>query len=96
MAKRGESVMGGKKSKSKGGASKKPHKMHIRHAANGGYIVEHHHKPDATAALGGGAPDMEEHAVPDIGALQDHVGEHMAPEAAAGGAGGGAPQMPGM
>lgn len=77
--KRGESAMGGKKNKTKEGG-KKPHKLHVRHAAGGGYIAEHHFKGGAN---GEAPPEMEEHAVPDIAALQEHVGQHMAPEAGA-------------
>lgn len=99
--KRGESAMGGKKSKSKAKHSsvKKPHELHIRKSANGGYIAKHVHK----ATAGAEPPEAEEHTLPDVGALQQHVGEHMAPdEEAAGGAApqgtpqGGMPQMPGM
>jgi len=95
--KRGESAMGGKKSKAhKKTTGKKPHELHIRRSANGGYISKHIHKPVAGAE----PPEPEEHTLPDIGSLQEHVGEHMAPEEGAGGAPqgapGGMPQMPGM
>lgn len=96
--KRGESAMGGKKKAHKKSAGKKPHELHIRKSVNGGYIAKHLHK----ATAGAEPPEPEEHTIPDIAALQQHVGEHMAPEEAAGGGGapqgapGGMPQMPGM
>lgn len=99
--KRGESAMGGKKSKAHKAKSttKKPHEMHIRRSANGGYISKHIHKQPAGAAE---MPEPEEHTIPDISSLQQHVGDHMAPEEGAGGApaggapAGGMPAMPGM
>lgn len=74
MAKRGESAISGKKSSHKK-SSKHVHEMRIRHTANGGYIAAHHPKPGAE-----GPPDPEEHGVPDLASLQEHVGQHMAPE----------------
>jgi hypothetical protein len=69
---------GGKKPSKKSKKSKKSkvHKMHIRRTANGGYLAEHHSMPDE---MGQTAP-MEEHSLPDIQSLQDHVGEHMGPQ----------------
>ncbi len=75
---RAKSGMGGsKKSKSKSG--KKPHSMHIRRGKSGGFIVEHHHMPDEDGMT---AP-TEEHVVPDLQALQDHVAENMGDQGAA-------------
>jgi hypothetical protein len=74
---RASSAMGGgkKKSKKKKSSGKHVHEMHIRHAANGGYIVKHHFKP---VAGGGGQPqEPEEHAIPDMPGLQDHVQDNM-------------------
>jgi hypothetical protein len=74
------SVMGGssqpkKKKKSKAKKSKKPvHKMHIRHSANGGFIAEHESAPAGEGEL---PTPNEEHTLPDMAALQAHVGEHM-------------------
>jgi hypothetical protein len=68
--------MGGprkKKAKSKRKGGRHVHEMRIRHAANGGYIVRHEFRPRP----GEIAQEPEEHAVPDLAALQDHVGEHM-------------------
>ena len=85
------SAMGGKKkskskSKPKSKAKKggKPvHEMHIRHAKSGGFIVKHHFKPQPTQQGGGGGmpQEPEEHAVPDMDALQQHVGDNMQPQA---------------
>ena len=89
---RTKSAMGGKgkKKSSKGGSKKKVHKMHIRHAKNGGYIVEHEFK----GTPGEPAPESEEHTAPDMDALQDHVAEHMAPPQEEQPAAGGAPPPP--
>jgi len=59
-------VLGGKKK------SKKPvHKMHIRRATSGGFIAEHESMPGSEPM----GPN-EEHAVPNLEALQQHVAEH--------------------
>lgn len=77
-ASRTHSTMGGGKKKSKKkGKGKKAHKMTIRRSANGGYIAEHSYQPEGPEQM---APEPEEHTVPDIEALKEHVGEHMAPE----------------
>jgi hypothetical protein len=75
IKKRGESVMGGSKKPKKKKSKKKPvHEMRIRHAANGGYIAKHSFK-----SRPGQAPEEdEEHAIPDVNSLQEHVGDHMA------------------
>ena len=77
---RAKSAMGGgKKSKSSSGKKSKGHKvheMHIRHAKSGGYIVKHDFKADQA---GGMSPEPEEHAVPDMDQLQQHVDAHMQP-----------------
>ena len=72
MADRATSAMGGKKSKSKK-SSKHPHSIHVRRGKSGGFIAEHHFKsaPDEPV------PEPEEHVLPDISALQDHMAEHM-------------------
>lgn len=100
-------ALGGSKKPAKKSKSKKSHKkshkkvkeMHIRHAANGGYIVKHDfaNKPgDAEMA------EPEEHQVGDLDQLHDHLDEHMqqpgeeeaqappAPPAGGAGPGGGA------
>jgi hypothetical protein len=77
-----KSTMGGsKKAKKKSKGKKKSVKeMHIRHAANGGYIVKHDLEKDS----GGMPQEAEEHQVGDMNELQDHVADHMAeqPQAA--------------
>jgi hypothetical protein len=66
-----------KSKKSKKGHKRHPHAIHIRRAANGSFIAEHHFSPDDQ----GNTPPMEEHTLPDVGMLQDHVGQEMgAPE----------------
>jgi len=79
---RAKAAMGGKKSSSKSKSKSKAHKvhkMHIRHAANGGYIAEHE-APPSPDGMGMGEPN-EEHALPDINALTQHVADHMGPAA---------------
>lgn len=65
---RAHSVLGGHKKK-KGGKSK-VHKMEIRHAANGGFIVEHKRKPSDMQ-------DPEEHQIGDMDQLKQHVEDNM-------------------
>lgn len=82
MRDRVSSAMGGKKkSKSKSKhkkGGKHVHEMNIRHAASGGYIAKHHFKPQA----GSGMPEEpEEHAIPDMNALTQHVQDNMQPQA---------------
>lgn len=72
------SALGGKKKKKKKskkskGSGKKPHTMHIRRAANGGYIATHDFKGDA----GSPAPESEDHALGSIDELKDHVADNM-------------------
>jgi hypothetical protein len=68
--------MGGEKKKGKSKSGKKSvHRMNIRRAANGGFIVEHHMKPDPKDPMSGS--DMEEHQVGDVDQLQQHVADHM-------------------
>jgi hypothetical protein len=78
MAKdRVSAVMGGKKS-SKKPAKKKAKKvagMHVRKAANGGFITKHDD-----------APDGEENALQDMAGLQQHMSDHMGDEPQAGAA----------
>lgn len=74
-ASRANAGMGGSKSekKSKKSSSKKPHSIHIRRGASGGFIAEHHHK----AKSGEMTPEAEEHVLPDMDQLQQHIGENM-------------------
>lgn len=75
------SAMGGSKSKSKGSKGKKGgkhvHEMHIRHAANGGYIARHDFKQQPGAQQQPQEP--EEHALPDMNSLSQHVQDNMVP-----------------
>ena len=79
MADRAKSAMGGgKKSKSKK-SGHKPHSIHIHRGKSGGFIVHHHHKPDEN----GVSPEMEEHVVPDMDSLHDHLDQAMGDQGAA-------------
>lgn len=73
---RAEHVLGGKSAK-----KHKVHSMHIRKAASGGYIVKHQHEtPEPPEPP---QPDQE-HVVPDMEALHEHMDEHMGDQPAAG------------
>jgi hypothetical protein len=76
---RGKSAMGGdkkssSKSKSSKSKSKKPHSIHVRRGKSGGFIAEHHFKSESPDEM---TPESEEHVVPDIDALKEHMAEHM-------------------
>jgi hypothetical protein len=71
-------------------AEKKPAKkvkkvkgMHVRKATSGGFIVKHD-MDNAGAPSDGKMPEQEEHAIPDMAALQSHMQDHMGEEASAG------------
>ena len=64
-------VLGGKK-KSK----RHVKEMHIRHAKSGGYIARH----DLEKGQAGEPPEQEEHILPDLAALSNHVTENMQPQ----------------
>lgn len=73
-----KAMAGEKKKESKPVAKKhKVHKMEIRHAANGGFIVEHKHAPSAESMMTSGPQEPEEHQIPDVAALQQHVADNM-------------------
>jgi hypothetical protein len=78
---RSKSVLGGKKSKSK--SKSHAHSMHIHRGKSGGFVVTHHHEPDETGMT---APS-EDHVVPDLDSLHQHMDASMgdqppAPQAA--------------
>ena len=60
------------------------HKMHIRHAANGGHIVEHEFAPEEQEDGSMMQPPSEEHVMPASEGnqmLAQHVAENMQPPA---------------
>ena len=71
---RAKAGMGGKKSSSKKKSGKKPHEIHIKRGHSGGFLVRHSHKPDADT---GETPEDEEHVVPSIEDLHNHIDEAM-------------------
>ena len=72
---RAKSAMsGGSKRKSGKKSGHKPHSIHVRRGKSGGYIAEHHYKSDSPDQM---APEPEEHVLPDIQSLQDHMADHM-------------------
>ena len=76
---RAKSAMGGKSSKRSG---RKVREMHIRPGKSGGYLVKHDlespSKEDMmNAMMGGDQSSQEEHSVPDLASLQQHVGQHL-------------------
>ena len=69
-------------------AEKKPAKkvkkvkgMHVRKATSGGFIVKHD-MDNAGGPSDGKMPEQEEHAIPDMAALQSHMQDHMGEEEA--------------
>jgi hypothetical protein len=61
-------------------SGKKVKGMHVRRATSGGFIVKH----DMDTSEEPGKPmEQEEHAIPDIAALHDHMEQHMGDEEAA-------------
>lgn len=70
---RTKSAMSGHEKAKKSG--KKPHSIHVRHAASGGYIATHHHKPSKESMLDSSEP--EDHILPDMQALQQHMADNM-------------------
>jgi len=73
---RATSGMSGKKSSKSGGkkSSHKPHSIHVRRGKSGGFVAEHHFKNDSPDQM---APESEEHVLPDMAALQDHMAQNM-------------------
>jgi hypothetical protein len=75
MAEKKESPKSEKKS-----SKTKKHKvkaMHIRKADSGGFVAQHEMPPDLETGV---TPPGQEHVLPDIGALQQHVGDHFGDE----------------
>ena len=64
MTSRSKSTLGGKKSK-----SSKPHSIHVRRGHSGGFVATHHSK--------GADSEPEEHVLPDLQSLQDHMSQNM-------------------
>jgi hypothetical protein len=71
---RGKSAMGGH-SKPKKSSGSKAHSIHIHRGKSGGFILHHHPKDP------GGA--VEQHVLPDLAALQQHIGDQMGDQGAA-------------
>src|SRR5271170_1775267 len=61
---------GGKK---KGEGKRHVREMHLRRAANGGYIARHDMEPGEDGEM----PQSEDHILPDMAAVHDHMDEHM-------------------
>jgi len=62
-------LSGGHKSKSGG----KPHSIHVRRGHSGGFVATHHHKPDADGQM----QEPEEHVIPDMQSLNQHMSDSM-------------------
>lgn len=78
-SKEAKDVLSGKKHDKK--KKKRVHKMHVRRAANKGYIAEHHFAPEEDeqgSPIPAGEP--EEHVLPNLAMMQQHFGEHMPEE----------------
>lgn len=75
---RAHAAMGGKKSSKKHSSGKKVIEIHIRPGKSGGFIVKHDLKHDDKDVMGGvPMPTSEEHVVPDMPSLQQHLADHM-------------------
>lgn len=62
-------------------AKKRVHRIHIRRAANRGYVAENEHLPvSGEDGQTGQVPPSEEHIYPDLAGLQGHIAQHMGPE----------------
>jgi hypothetical protein len=73
-------VMGGKSKKSGSKSGKHPREVHIRRGKSGGFIAKHIHDTDPGAM----APEPdEEHVLPDMSALHDHLDQTMGDQGAA-------------
>lgn len=75
---RAHAAMGGKKS-SKKHSGKKVVEIHIRPGKSGGFIVKHDIKPDKkdnTMMSTADSPSSEEHVVPDMPSLLQHIQDH--------------------
>lgn len=81
---RSKSVLGGGKSHKSSG-HKKPHSVHVKHGASGGYIATHHHKQKP----GEDPIESEDHVLPDQEAMLEHMAQNMPQDQ---GDAGGAPQ----
>ncbi len=86
---RAHAAMGGKKSDKKHSSGKKVIEIHIRPGKSGGFIVKHDLKHEDKHNIMGNVPmpTSEEHVVPDMPSLINHVegvGNDMSKEAAAG------------
>lgn len=76
---RAKEVLGGHKKSDK--KKKRVHKMHVRRAANKGYIAEHHFQPEeGEDGVMGAVPETEEHVIPNLEAMKSHFAEHMPEE----------------
>ncbi|MCU1301711.1 MAG: hypothetical protein JWQ87_1995 [Candidatus Sulfotelmatobacter sp.] len=75
---RASEVLGGAEHKSKA-KKHKVHAIHTRRAKSGGYIAEHHFRPEPPEAgqAAEPAPLPEEHVVPDMAELQAHMAQHL-------------------
>ena len=55
----------------------KTKEIHARRATSGGYIARHDMMPDEAT---GKEPPEQEHVLPDIEALKQHMQDHLGPE----------------
>lgn len=83
---RAKSAMGGKKSSRKR-TGRKVREMHIKRGKSGGYIVRHDLEPQSKQDMMNSMMDdqsnTEDHSVPNLAAMQDHLASHMPEESEA-------------
>lgn len=73
---------GSKKSSKKSKTKKHPKEVHIRRGKSGGFIAKHIHDTDPNSPDTAPEPD-EEHVLPDMDALHQHLDANMGDQAAA-------------
>jgi hypothetical protein len=66
---RAKSALSGGHKKSGG----KPHSIHVRRGHSGGFVATHHHKPGEDGSM----QEPEEHVIPDIDSLNQHMASNM-------------------
>lgn len=79
---RAKSAMSGGHKSSGKRTGRPTHGMHIKRGKSGGFIAKHEQDPADMAAVMGGGND--EHAIPDLQALHNHIDQHFGDQPEAG------------
>lgn len=81
---RARSAMSGGRKASGKRTSGHAHGMRIRRGKSGGFIAKHEQDPADMAAVMGGGGGEDEHAIPDLQALHNHIDQHFGDQPEAG------------